>query len=550
MPPLASPPDWSELRGSQVPTHRLCPTLGMPEGKTPLGIPAAAQDCLDMAVLVGIDLDEWQKQTLIDGLAAGADGRWLAFEVALEIARQNGKSVVLDVLALTALYVWRLRTIVYSAHEGTTAMEAFERLQELIKGCPQLRAETPDKCFHSANGKEKIRIRTGRILFKTRTSGGGRGLSGDLVIVDEAQALKDSHIAALFPTLRARPNPQIWYAGSAGNRQSTVQGRLMRRAEKALEALAKSGENPDPRLCVIRFAGDESDDPTDPRVWAKTNPALGQRISVEWMAGEQRSLPPDKFAEELLCIGDYPRDEGEDWVIPASDWNKQTDAGSVLLDPVIFAIDAKPDLSWSSIGAASAAGVIDVDEHGRPIEGSRARPRVAGGVAVEVIENQRGVRWLPARLAELTQKHTSRGVVVDMKGPLAWIVPDLVELGIKVHPVNTPQELATAWGWFSDSATQEPRTLWHRGAAVLTAALASAVLRPVAGGTAPRRHGMADVSPLFAAFLAGWWASTWARKAPASDGLPRRAGRREAPRREAPVRRRRGGDVDISTANF
>lgn len=489
-----------------------------------------------MAELVGVDLDEWQRSLVMDALGVSSDpvtgrDRWVAFEVAVEIARQNGKSVLLEVLALTALYTWQLRTIVYSAHETTTAMEAFVHIEELIRSTPALKAVTPDRYFTRGNGKEKIRTATGRILFKTRTSGGGRGLSGDLVICDEAQGLKDQHVAALFPTLRARPNPQIWYAGSAGGPEATVLGRLVRRIEQG-----------DPRLVGWRFAADEGDDPADPSVWAKTNPALGSRISVEWMAAEQRSLPPAKFAQELITIGDYPREDGEDWVIPASRYEATTDEVSTVVGRGVLAVDAHPQQEWASIAVAGPAGLAVVD--GEP------RPRPGGGVHVEVVDHQRGVRWLGPRLLDLVANNDlAPEVVIDPKGPLGRMLHEFEDLGIKVRTVKST-EVAEACAWLYDGMVNEPYAVWHRGAPVLTSAVSSAQTRTLEGGFAWRRHGMADISPLYAVTFAGYAASTWLQATPKRTALPRRAGVREAPVRRDPRVRRRSAEFDPATVSF
>lgn len=513
----------ADLLGSQEPTHRLAPEADFSRG----------QDVIDMAGLVGIDLDEWQRGLLLDGLGV-ADGKWSAFEVVMEIARQNGKSYVLDLLALTALYTWQLRTIVYSAHETTTAMEAFGRIEELIRSTPALRAVTPDRGFTRGNGKEKVKIATGRILFKTRTSGGGRGLSGDLVICDEAQGLKDHHIAAVFPTLRARPNPQVWYAGSAGGQEATVLGRLVRRIERE-----------EPRLCGWRFAGSEDDDPADPQVWAKTNPTLGSRISVEWMANEQRSLPPAKFAQELITIGDYPREDGEDWVIPASRYEATIDELSAIHGPGVLAIDAHPQQEWASIAVAGPAGLIVVDGD------EPTRPRPGGGVHVEVVDHQRGVRWLGPRLLEVQRNNdVAPEVVVDPKGPLGRMVHEFEDLGIKVRLLKAA-DVAAACGWLYDGMVNEPYAVWHRGAPVLTASVSSAQTRTLEGGFAWRRHGMADISPLYAVTFAGHAAATWAAGSRHS-ALPRKAGDRQAPVRRDPHLRRRSAlsEFDPSTVGF
>lgn len=521
-----------QLTGSQEPTHKLAPPCEWTLG----------HDALAMAELVGIELDEWQVALLLDGLGTVEDRRggksrprWAAYEVFLELARQNGKSVVLDILALTALYTWRLKRIVYSAHEGLTALEAYARLEELIKSTPALRSITPDRCFRQGNGKESIRLLTGeRIIFRTRTQGGGRGLSGDLVIMDEIQEARDGHIAALFPTLRARPNPQIWYAGSAGGIESTVEGRLVRRSDKG-----------DPRLCAYRWAASEDDDPADPRTWAKVTPALGSRVDVDWMANEQRTMAPDIFAQELLSIGDYPREEGADWVIPAAAVKATTDESTVLVGPAVFAVDAKYDQSTASIGIAGPGG--RVTPSGRTVPG--------GHTHLEVIEQQRGVRWIGPRLLELLAAHPHvKGVVVDGKGPLARLVPDWEASGIQVHLVS-PAEVVASCGWLYDAMVNEPRQVRHRGAPAFVTSVATAHAVQTIGGFRWRRTGRADGSPLWTLTLAGYAAATWANQPPPPPPpAPRTAAGSSPPQREAPTRRqrRRGPqpDIDLAHAGF
>lgn len=537
----------SPVLGSQTPTHRWAPERDYD----------LAEDCFDMATLIGVELDEYQRDFIIDvtgRVERNGKDVWASFEDFIELARQNGKSVVLDVIALTALYVWRLRKIVYSAHDGLTVQETMERLQNYIRSTPQLRAETPDRWMTTGNGKEKIRCSTGRLLFKTRTSGGGRGLDADLVIADEAQELVPLHIAALFPVLRARPDPKIIYAGSAGGQKSVILGRLVKRLQNAIDALLAGKEPAEPYLCGWRFAGDENDDPADPKAWAKTNPALGRRVTLQWMQNEQRSMPADKFWREIMTVGDYPREDGEDWVIPASRYEATTLDGTQDTNPLdvkrfgrgYLAIDAHPQQEWAAIGLGGPAGVFHPD---RPDE-VKLKPN---GTFIEVLDHQRGVRWLGPRLLDLMATSTDLHdeVIVDPKGPLGRLIPELEQLGIKIRQLKT-DDVVAACGWIYDGMVNEPATVWHRGAPVLTSALASAAPRPLQGGFAWRRQGQADISPFYAVTFAGYAAATSARRPSKSTAIPRRASaspsRRQPPSRTAP-RRRRTSD-DLSTANF
>ena len=449
--PLAAPP----LLGSQTPTHRLTPRVRRSRG----------DEAAELAEIVGLRLDPWQQQFLRDGLGVQRDGRWASFEVGVELSRQNGKSVGLDVRALAGLFLFRERLVVYTAHKAETALEAFVRLIELIEETPELQAEV--RHISRTNGKESITLHTGqRIKFRTRTKGGGRGLSGDCVLLDEAQDLQDDHIAALLPTLRARPNPQLWYAGSAGGPHSTVLGRLVRRSEAR-----------EPRLTMYRWAAAEDDDPSDPATWAKTNPTLGDRILVETMENEQRSLPPDKFANELLGMGDYPREEGEEWVIPRTAWERAQDDESTATDPVVFAVEVKWDRQAASIASC-----------GWRRDGSRH---------IEVVRTALGTRWVAQELAGLLGRHKNLGVVLDPGGPAGSLQGDLKDLGIEPVLLKTG-DITRAFGSFYDALVDERPTIRHRGAPILTAALAAASTRKVGDSTTWRRQAADDVSGLLA----------------------------------------------------
>src|SRR6185369_12027837 len=61
-----------------------------------------------------------------------------------------------------------------------------------------------------------------RLIFKARTKGGGRGLTGNKVILDEAFALLPTHMGALLPTLSAVEDPQVLYGSSAGKADAEV----------------------------------------------------------------------------------------------------------------------------------------------------------------------------------------------------------------------------------------------------------------------------------------------------------------------------------------
>ena len=128
---------------------------------------------------------------------------------------------LLKMCALGWLYVTEERLIVWSAHEFGTSQEAFRDMCTLIESNPDLDAEVQK--IHYANGDEAIEL-TGdrRLKFKARTKSGGRGLTGNRIVLDEAMYLRPGHMGSLVPTLRAVRDPQLLLAGSAGMVDSAV----------------------------------------------------------------------------------------------------------------------------------------------------------------------------------------------------------------------------------------------------------------------------------------------------------------------------------------
>ena len=469
-----------DLIGSRVPSLRVIAPYDYSEGP----------DALRLSELAGLELDPWQQDTVIDAMGV-RNGIWSAFEVGIEASRRNGKSKIGEVRCLAGLYLLRETRIVWSAHRGDTAMEAFGRMLTLIEAHPSFKRELAYRGVKTGNGKESIKLRSGAtMVFKTRISGGGRGLDGDFVVIDEVQDAQEDHLASLLPTMAARRNPQVWYMGSAGGPDSYVQGSLVHRAR-----------NTDPdaserrRFTYFAWSASEDDDPSQVETWAKGNPGLGKRLQVETMAGLYRAMKfmPEKFAREHLGIGDYPRPAGEDWVIPQSVWKKMTDEESQPSGPVLFAADAKPDQSWASI---SIAGL-----------------RRDGATHLEVVDHARGTLWIPTRLAQVMSDHEHVGpVVIDPKGPLGHLIPDIQALGIEVHLLDAG-DVASASEWLISIAAEHDATenvddwrprILHRGQIPLTAALASATTRKLADRIALSRRGPSDISPVMSACFAGW----------------------------------------------
>lgn len=468
---LAGPP--ALLRGAQEP--RVC--------HHPDYVSSTGREAVELAAMVGLELDPWQQLVLEHGLGERPDGKWAAFEVGLEVPRQNGKGGVLEVRELAGLFLLGEQLIIHSAHEFATAEEALERMAALIEGCPDLSRRV--KTIKRSHGQEGVYLMDGRRLrYKTRTKGGGRGFTADCVILDEAMIIPEAFVGALMPTLSARPNPQLWYAGSAVDQDVMEHGLVFAR----LRERALRGDDPAMAYFGWSPAFDRPDDvpagaAEDPEVWAQANPALGIRIAAEHIANEQRSMDPRTFAVERLGVGDWPSTDGAvEQKIPADVYAACEDPASTVLDPVCFALDVTPDRSRSAIGVA-----------GKRADGLRH---------VEVVEHKRGTGWVVDWFAERVPKHRPSALVVDGRGPAASLIPKLEELDVEVIVVSA-SEHAQACGHLFDAFDQ--RTVRHLGTPELAAAVKGAVTRPLGDAWAwSRKSSSVDISPLVACTLALW----------------------------------------------
>ena len=467
---LVAPP--GSLLGAQQP--RVC--------HYPEYVSSTGREAVELAAMAGLDLDPWQRFVLEHALGELPDGRWAAFEVGLEVPRQNGKGGVLEARELAGLFLLGERLIVHSAHEFATAEEALERMVALIEGCPDLSRRV--KAVKRSHGQEGIYLTNGqRLRYRTRTKGGGRGFTADCVILDEAMVLPEAFIGALMPTLSARPNPQLWYTGSAVDQEVMEHGIVFAR----LRERALRGE--DPRMAYFGWSApfdfpDEvtADAAADPGVWAQANPALGIRIDPEHVAAEQRSMDPRTFAVERLGVGDWPSTEAGEQKLPEAKWRACEDPESKPLDPVCFAFDVTPDRSAAAIAASGF--------------------RRDGLHHIEVVEHKRGTGWVVKRLTELAARHRPVGVKCDGSGPAASLIPELEEAGVQVEVVNA-REHAQACGLLYD--TVEQGRLRHLATPELEAAVRGAVTRPLGAAWAwSRKTSTVDISPLVACTLALW----------------------------------------------
>lgn len=428
-----------------------------------------AADMLDE--FFGLVLDDWQRYALVRSLGRRSDGgRWAAPEVGLVVPRQNGKGSVLEARAIYGLFGLSERLVIWTAHEYKTAREAFLRVWTLVEGSDLV---GDVRTVRTANGEESIETQWGsRLRFMARTSGSGRGFTGDCVILDEAYRLSADQMAAMLPTVMARPDPQLWYASMAGTEQSDQLERVRDRAV--------SGED---RLCYLEWSAGSPDDHEGKHVdlddraeWQRANPALGHRIAIESLEQARAALTDEDFAREHLNL--WGR-RGATPVIDPDVWVRLADGLSKPSDDVAFAVDVPPERTSATVAVAS---------------------NVDGGVHVELVEHRAGVDWVAGRVAELAGKWRPRAVMLDPAGPAGSLIVPMSKAGVDPVLVGG-REMAQACGHFFDLVVSGQ--LKHLDDPTLNVAVAAGRKRRVGDAWAwHRRDVSSDISPLVAVTLA------------------------------------------------
>lgn len=483
---------------------------------SPPAVTSAAPEVIEYAASVGLFLDDWQQFHLEHALGEQPNGKWSAFEVGDCVPRQNGKSALAEARVLGGLFVLDEELIVYSAHLFDTAMEVMRRLEQWLDN-------SGEKFTTSrSNGKEGFELATGqRVKFKTRTKGGGRGLSGDCVILDEAMILDASSIGALMPTLAARPNPQLWYMGSAVDQEVHDKGYVFASVRK------RALEGSSPRLCYMEHSAEEGDDPADARTRAKANPGMGIRITPEYIEDEYQAMihTPKIFAVERLGIGDWPElAEALIPPIPADAWSARQDDQPQLVTayPQSIGVDRDPQTKLWSVGGA-------IWTH-------------TGATHIELGFNQQAsVTEMAEYLVDLVGHTDPAALVIDQRSPAAILKPYLVQAGIEPTMTNAP-ELATACEGLVEAVFAEHVT--HSGQPILTDSVVSAVKRELPGGRfAWDKPIGGSIVQTMAVTLAHWGLLTFA--SPPKRSLPPLADKPETSGRSASE-----ADFDAMSAPF
>lgn len=333
-----------DIRGSTVPRIFTPPRWAGPPGPCGCGCPltpatsrgfeiiAFATDVLALALL------PWQRWWLIHAFELSIEvhplsgRRRLRYRTLLTlIARQQGKSWILRVVALWALYVRRVGLVLGAAQSLDIARESWLGAVEMARGADETAAEIPAiGGVRMTNGEQCLTLTDGqRYRITAATRGAGRGLSVDVLLLDELREHRDWLAwAALSKTTLARPEALICAVSNAGDDESVVlndlrargiegisrcRGESLVRGDDGASLAGSLGPDPSGGLFLAEWSAPEGSPLDEPTAWAQAMPGLnievvGPRgwqpppITTEAVLGFLATDPPNVFRTELLCI--------------------------------------------------------------------------------------------------------------------------------------------------------------------------------------------------------------------------------------------------------
>ena len=290
------------LEGTQQASNGLQTALGretegifghsVPRIHTPLNdLPSRGHELIDLAKEIGIDLMDWQKFFIEHTHKVLPDGRWASPVNVGCVARQNGKSFLMQLRILGGLFLWNESLQIGSAHRLSTSLEQFRQLVSVIEGSDYLAKQV--KRIRWSHGSEEVETLHGtRFIIKAGGSA-ARGVSKpETIHLDELREMTDlESFASLRYTLMAAKNPMILAYTNAGDAASVVLNQFRQRAMAAI-----GGAQDD----IGYFEWSAPTDDVTMENAAYANPALGITIHPNNIRAVFND-PPDVVQTEVLC---------------------------------------------------------------------------------------------------------------------------------------------------------------------------------------------------------------------------------------------------------
>lgn len=492
------------LLGNTVPRVYTPPLRELNE-ETSLGFALIA-----FAQMLGVPLLPWQQWLAIHMLELLPSGKFRFRTVVLLVARQNGKSTFAQVLALFMMYIRDVPLVLSTAQNLDIAEEVWAGGIEMAQASDDLAPSI--KHVSMVNGKKYLDLITGsRWKVQAANRRGGRGLSGDLVMLDELREHQNWDAwGAISKTTMARDNAIIFALSNAGDISSLVLRHLRMQAHKVLgdpdglwvdpttgepikeDVVDLDDEDlpPDDSLAIFEWSAKPGRSMRDRVGWQEANPSLGYTIGERAILSALASDPEWTFRTEILCQWFDGATEGP---FPSGAWPASSDAESKLAPSsrVVYCVDTSWDRTMTRIAIAGF--------------------REDGAAHVELVASRAGSEWVIPWLESPDRAFKPSGVVWQVNGaPVSSLTDDFRKSSLPLIEW-AGSDLGRATGKFYDAVChlddqERPApTVFHRPQPALDIAANTAL--PKAAGDSwlwDRSKSPADISPLVAVTGALW----------------------------------------------
>lgn len=407
----------SQLIGSRIPrlSH-------VPEGDSSRGDRA-----VEFARLAGMTLFPWQEDVLRAMCITGDDGKWAASESVISVPRQNGKGEILVARELAGIYLFGEQEILHTAHFLDTAVDARDRLWDVIEHCEDLMfwweddPETPGvPQLVRSNGKESIVFPTGqKVKFRTRTDKTGRGLSIDLLVFDECFNLPKQTYSAISKTTRAKQNAHTIFISSPVDNSEHIHG-------ATFSAKRWAGIDRAPGVMFMEWSADPDQvDIYSREALVQSNPSLtldgpGAQFRDAMQDANSAKVSEalrDAYLVETLGIGNWVPRDGEDSdftpIIDLDAWRAMADDAPVVTK-----------LRESALG-------IDVNVNG-DVCAMVAAIKTRRGVHLSLSDRVEFDRdALLQDLGKAVELNDPLAAAIDVRGPASTIERGIGDLGVE-----------------------------------------------------------------------------------------------------------------------
>ena len=475
--------EFPELEGRQTPERFICGQGGDLEH---------GEKAIKLAQSFGINPMPWQREQILHALAVGKDGKWLHSDYVLICPRQNGKSLILEIILLYRLFKLN-HQIVFSAHQWRTAKSIRNRLWKRIKSRPWA-ARRLVRNTASAGEAEMETADGGKVQFTTRSNDMGRGFDKiDLLMIDEAYNLDSGELDAVSPTQLAAEDPQTFFTSSAVNEFKHPKGEELSKIRHRVLAGESEG------LMFSEFAAPEGLEPDDPETWKLANPSYGVVATEKKVRSQLTKLTDVGFQVEMLGWGRWVQFlDGDDiaTLIDVDVWASRADDAPAFHHESAVALGAD---SLCALGVdftpdGERAGLVSAVTAGDKVYLSLApvhefvRSEVVGSIS-RTLDNSMTDGIFPA------------GVGLDPLGAGSTVVAPLHEAGVYPDEMNGAQ-VSKAWELFKRLWAED--RIVHDGNPRWLAAWQLAQERQSTGRYPSLDRYASDVSILNAATFAIW----------------------------------------------